>query len=205
MIAGINFQPGSQDGDQQRRPQRPNGSMEGVQEAIKVLSLHLPKVVGAQAVAPSALLQSQGSGGNHSVDSMVERVLQRIFPTASRAPGAPNAPMVPPPVGADREAQGAPTSPTSDTRAPDLFRPSSTPRVIADLPMAPLVGFAPRWPNQPTWDGGGGPSPSMIGELLPAWEQPQIGPGNGPSPLPDLRRQLDWLPSSPSPERNELI
>lgn len=80
-MIGVNFQPGGGSGGSGNRPQGGNNS---VQEAIKVLSLRLPRVVGAQAVSPQALLSSPGSGGNPRVDSVVNQVWQRLFPS----PGA---------------------------------------------------------------------------------------------------------------------
>lgn len=77
--AGVSFQPGSS-----RTPaysQKGNG----VQEAIQMLSLRLPKMVGARAVAPQALLTSPGSGDNPRVDSVVNQVLARMFPTGPTA------------------------------------------------------------------------------------------------------------------------
>lgn len=73
-MIGVNFQPGQSGYG--------NGSPKGdnVQEAIKVLSLRLPKVVGAQGIAPSALMNSMGGGGSR-VDSVVNQVLARMFPT----------------------------------------------------------------------------------------------------------------------------
>lgn len=182
MINGVNFQPGAQDREAQPNSgSRPSGSSQGVQEAIKVLSLRLPKVVGAQAVSPSALLQSQGSGGNSRVDSIVQSVLQKFFPQATQgqAPGAPTAPSVMSPSPA---AAGG--RPESDYLG--LFHGLGAPRVTVGGPpsappptppmTAPFTG-APR-PGQPTWDSGGFPN-GLI------------------APLPDLRRQLDWLPPTP--------
>lgn len=191
MINGVNFQPGLQP-DRQAQPNsgsNPSGSSQGVQEAIKVLSLRLPKVVGANAVAPSALLQSQGSGGNSRVDSIVESVLRKYFPQAAQGPSQPQGPIMP----------SAPTPPVNiGGSAATGFRPqqepapsnsfwSNVPRVVADVPppppMAPLTG-APR-PNTPTVDSGGFPN-GLI------------------APLPDLRKQMDWLPSQPDDSRDRL-
>lgn len=193
MIGGVNFQPGSFDQEQQRQRSQ-NGSAQGVQEAIKVLSLRLPKVVGAQAVSPRALLSSPGSGGNPRVDSLVQSVLSRMF---GQQGGAPSAPMVPP------QSNTMPTEPpvrfdgvgggfqpkreqTADTNMPrsywESFPSPPPPNVIVGPPPP---GGAPRPPEMPYGDprqgtdadlGGGGTPPGMI------------------APLPDLRRMFDWLP-----------
>ena len=59
MAIGQSFQPGAENGQQQQ-----NGSRRPpVQEAIRLLSLRLPTVVGARGIAPQQLLQGQGSAG----------------------------------------------------------------------------------------------------------------------------------------------
>src|SRR5689334_6587977 len=80
---GDRFQPGGDDSFKHRQNQQiqSRGSAEGVQEAIKCLSLRLPKVVGAQASAPTPLLTSGGSEGSPRVHSMVQQVMQQYFPT----------------------------------------------------------------------------------------------------------------------------
>src|SRR5687768_7916826 len=94
MYGGVSFQPGSSQLEQEVQHRRGTGRKgDGVQEAIKVLSLRLPKVVGAQAVSPSALLKSPGSGGNPDYDSMIQKVLARVFP--GQGSPAPAAPMIP--------------------------------------------------------------------------------------------------------------
>lgn len=94
MIGGVSFQPG---GEQQQQQQNGNGRTSGgggVQEAIKILSLRLPKVLGAQAAVPMPLLTSQGSGGTR-VDAIVNQIMSRIGrpqgPPSMDAP--PTAPM----------------------------------------------------------------------------------------------------------------
>lgn len=82
-MIGVNFQPGSGSGG--GSGQRRDGNQAGVQEAIKVLSLRLPKVVGAQGIASAPLLQSAGSDGNR-VDSVVNSILGRMFPTGQGEP-----------------------------------------------------------------------------------------------------------------------
>jgi hypothetical protein len=121
MIGGVSFEPG-QPGSQ--NTQKPAGNT-GVQEAIKVLSLRLPKVVGARAMAPQALLDSPGSGGNPRVDSVVAQIMGRMFPTGAPSPSpAPNGPTV-----TGSALSG--TTPLSSMMPPAAFAPSmsSAPRV----------------------------------------------------------------------------
>jgi hypothetical protein len=72
---------------QQNGQSRPSAGS-GVQEAIRVLSLRLPRVVGAQSAASMPLLTSQGSGGNPMIDSIVNQVLSRV-PQQGRPQGPP--------------------------------------------------------------------------------------------------------------------
>lgn len=190
MIGGVNFQPGSLEQEQQRR-QSQQGTGTGVQEAIKVLSLRLPKVVGAQAVAPSALLQSQGSGGHPNVDSIVESVLAKFFPQASQGPQQASAPSAFPVEQAPKAAGIQPQMPQNET--PDFWK--EYPRIVVDLPPpgslpeAPATG-GPSRPGMPTWDSPGGSNPGLPGAV---------------APVPDLKKQLDWLPSPGSGSDVPLI
>lgn len=155
MIPGVTFQPGAMGGEQ------PNGQRrdQGVQEAIKVLSLRLPKVVGAQALAPQPLLTSPGSDGNPRVDSIIENILKRMFPTAANA-SAP-APMIPsgggdsapplgyaPPMGYQQPARRAPDV----DRYEPVTRSPQTPRIQpgAETPREPLLETPiPQQPSAP--------------------------------------------------------
>ena len=172
---GVTFQPGSQDDYQKRiNPNAPSGTQEGVQEAIKVLSLRLPKVVGANAPVPTPLLTAEGAQGNRRVDSIVAQVMQKYFPTDT--PEQPMAPGAPSPM---PQMQQAPR--TQQPEKPPASPWNDIPRIIVgNPPEAPMTGGPPH-PGAPTWDGGGGMPGGMIGELPPGG-------------LPDLKKQLDWLP-----------
>lgn len=183
-MIGVNFQPGS-DFSGQNKPQGGTSNGGGIQEAIKVLSLRLPRVVGAQALSPQALLTSPGSGGSR-VDSVVNQVLARFFPNAAPSQPAQSFGMTPSfdpyqgsqqptftpntqyanPFGGGRPRQEAPSIDNQQ-----FFRP----RVIVDVPpMAPLTGGAPRWPGMPQMDGGGyAQPPASIGELPPNFTPPK--------------------------------
>ena len=192
---GVAFQPGQD--DQQKRllngENRPSGSPEGVQEAIKVLSLRLPKVVGAQASAPTPLLKSEGAAGNSRVDSIVAQVMQKYFPTAQPSPAA-EAPSFPSPAmepqATDRPRAAQVTQSPATPQRPSPYNPwPELPRIIVGLPpitdLPEYQGPAAGRPGLPTWDGGGGPPRTGIGTL------------------PNLRDRLDWLPPSGGGGYNE--
>lgn len=202
MIPGVNFQPGAQSYGQQNGqggPSRQQGSNQGVQEAIKVLSLRLPKVVGARAVAPAPLLTSQGSGGNPNVDSIVESVLSRMFPGQGSGP-APSAPMFAPEPSSD-----APTSPMPDYRsiAADASgggNQTSQPRFTGTPTKSPTADAPKSSPWTPPTT-----TPQIIvtpthpaGDFSVGPDGRPTSPGYGASiiePAPDLRQHFDWLPS----------
>lgn len=135
-MIGKSFQPGE---DKAVQAGEARGS--GVQEAIKVLSLRLPKVVGAQAATPMPLLQSQGSGGNPRVDSIVQSVLSKIFPTQGPSGPAPvlgpkpeeSSPM---PIGGPSFTGSlAPSYRPKQEQEPFNRIPIPSPRVVVDTPF----------------------------------------------------------------------
>lgn len=139
---GINFQPGMQEQQGQNgNGSRPSGG--GVQEAIKVLSLRLPKVVGAHGIAPMPLLTSEGSGGNPRVDSIVQQILSRMgvdaYPSAvpilGAAFGASNTMPPSAPWGAQAPPQGPLAKPKiafSDPTPPPQPEGALFPRPVID-------------------------------------------------------------------------
>lgn len=112
-MIGVNFQPGQSGQQTASGGQKPANT--GVQEAIKVLSLRLPKVVGARGIAPQALLESQGGGGR--VDGVVSKIMGEMFPTGAppAAPGVPGAPTV--------SGSVSPTTPLASFMPPQAFAP----------------------------------------------------------------------------------
>lgn len=137
-MIGVNFQPGQNGNGYDPRGNGAPSAGNGVQEAIKVLSLRLPKVVGAQGVAPQGLLESMGGGGSR-VDSVVNQVLSRMFPTG----GGQMPPMQMASFGTMPEAPGnAPSFSGSAQPAygglkqpAPIDRAYSSPRVIVDSPF----------------------------------------------------------------------
>lgn len=207
MIPGVNFQPGAQSYGQQDGQRRPSGggSQQGVQEAIKVLSLRLPKVVGARSVAPAPLLNSEGSGGSPHVDSIVESVLSRMF--GSQRGAAPSAPMMDPSAAGGGQS---PSTPDYRTIAADAFGgggqtspptftgvPTQTPTVTQTPPTLPWTPppTTPQiivTPTHPTGDFTVGPDGRPVGPV----------PGSIIEPAPDLRQHFDWLQHYPSPSQD---
>lgn len=203
-MIGINFQPGmSGYSGSGSRSGNGGNSNAGVQEAIKVLSLRLPKVVGAQGIAPQALLSSQGSGGSR-VDSVVNTVLGRMFPSGQQEASAPSfgtAPSSEPAPYQMPNFSGSHSGPQAQTYAgPTWNNPWSTiPKIIAggdgqggtpqnpygppgvgDF-MAPIGGFVgsqePRQPAPPpSQPSGGGLFGGSPYESAPPerYEQPSI-------------------------------
>jgi len=92
--------------DEIRRRQGAGGPLNNVGQAIRTLSLRIPRVVGAGSIAPSQLLNSPGSGGlpqsgiNPVIDAILRGVLGNYTPpqqTAPSAPGGQTYPNIPPP------------------------------------------------------------------------------------------------------------
>ncbi|HYE87699.1 MAG TPA: hypothetical protein VEA16_15155, partial [Vicinamibacterales bacterium] len=82
---GLSFQPGSDNGQQQ------SGYRAPVQQAIKLLSLRLPSVVGARAIAPQALLEGGGSQaiggpGGLSGNALIEWLRKQMQQSGAQAP-----------------------------------------------------------------------------------------------------------------------
>lgn len=91
-LTGVSFQPGQGPNVDSGRPP---SSGSGVQEAIKILSLRYPRVLGAQPAASLPLLTSRGSGGDPGVDGVLERAWQKIFGAGGPGYQQPTAPVMP--------------------------------------------------------------------------------------------------------------
>lgn len=204
-MIGVNFQPGSGSGVAGNRP---NGNQAGVQEAIKVLSLRLPRVVGAQGVASAPLLQSAGSDGSR-VDSVVNSILGRMFPTGAGDPPSNTPSFGTAPAQSESGPSalyGAPTysgptfsgsgaSPQRQPSAVTYASPMRPPRVIAgggpmgvgDGPSSNPPGLYEDLPglfggSPYGLDGGGAAPPASIAPL-PSWPayQPMPEPYEQPT------------------------
>jgi len=141
-----------------------------LQSAVQMLSLRLPRVVGANALAPQALLQGGGGGGAGLSPEVLQQVLARLRMLSG---GAPRGPAMPPP-----PLPGGPMAPPSP-------RPPSTPYAPPGAgPMAP----PPSTPLLPS-----GPTPTLPPPRF-IYEQPseaerveKIPSGTGPAEPPLLQ------------------
>lgn len=191
---GVNFAP-TQTNVQagQGTAGKPGGPQSKLQEAIKVLSLRLPKVLGAQALAPGPLLTGPGSGGMNP-DKALAMNLQQQLPAPLAATQATPA-YTPPPISAGPSAAPAPPPP-----APVFSGGSggTTPaqqavQAIASSPsFAPVPHFTPGLgaPGTPVQT----PTPSAETKAPPP-PRVQI-PTKGPVPAP----RQDWPPAPQAPQ-----
>ena len=164
MIGGVSFQPSDPNATgAQKSPQQ------SLQEAIQVLSLRLPKTVGARAVAPGELLNAQGSGGNPRVDSVVNQVMSRMFPTGNAPGGAP--------------VLGGQMPGTSGTMpvSPPVRYDGNAPRPPGQTPLS-------SWMPQPS-----GGTPKIT------FEQPGQSPTPGTPTPPGTMMPNEWASPPPPP------
>lgn len=197
MIGGVNFQPNDNTTGQARS--KPANT--GVQEAIQVLSLRLPKVVGARAMAPQALLESPG--GNGRVDSVVSQVMARMFPTGD-AP--PTAPMVPPSSPSAPASMSAPSAPAPSFTGSGVTSTTPLASMVAPEVMAPQVGRAPRIAPVTRPDGSvtlpPDQAPAPNGPTDPGGAPPAVSTDGAGDPMADFveflrRNQLTQEPPPP--------
>lgn len=94
-MLGQSFAP-LMDPAQRQQPVSPTG-LSGAQEPIKILNLRMPRVAGAGAPAPQALLNSPGSaalpqaaGANPVIAAILRAVLGQFAPSQMAAPSAPS-------------------------------------------------------------------------------------------------------------------
>lgn len=206
MIGGVSFQP--QDATGQTDPKL---APQSVQEAIKILSLRLPKTVGARAVAPGALLNAQGSGGNPRVDSVVNQVLSRMFPTGAAPGGAPmvgqtgqNGTMpVSPPVRYDGNAR--PSGQTSLSSMMPPINRGGTPNITFDRPNGPITPGTPTPPGTmlpDEWASPPPPPPPGFDGTFPKQDGPLMGVPDETTPPDDNMALMNFLwKSAPPAER----
>jgi hypothetical protein len=152
---GVSFNPaGGQGPSGQPQGQKPSP----IQQAIQTLSLKIPKNPGAGAIAPEALLNSQGGGaiGGNSNDAMIlEQIRKMLFGTNPGQIGTgPQMPRSLPDVGVEGGFQpqfGSPQPPQMGAPAPQPQAPQLTPH------FTPVEGTgAPgQPPSQPFGNTGG--------------------------------------------------
>jgi hypothetical protein len=122
-VIGLSFLPNAAD-EEERKKRLQNLTGGPVQEAIKILSLSIPRVSGAQGIAPMPLLTARGMAGMGGglADPVVESVMQQFGFGTSRAGQSTPAPVITPGIGDQRGAkpkltfQDAPSIPTVPNR-----------------------------------------------------------------------------------------
>lgn len=85
---GVSFSPLSASGSNPAQTHGGPGGNSPIQDAIQILSLKQPRVVGAGSIAPSALLNAQGSMGQPDA---IMALLRQIFGQAGMPGGGPTA------------------------------------------------------------------------------------------------------------------
>jgi hypothetical protein len=108
-----------------------------IQEAIKVLNLRLPSVVGARALAPAALLHAPGGAGLATGGMNLEEFLRRLFGQGRPGPRAalPNRPGVP-----SLPLTLPSPSPSFSSAPPPRIGPGQTPEGVPSVPTPPVAG-----------------------------------------------------------------
>jgi hypothetical protein len=135
---GVSFAPTQDNAEDSRDAAR----TEGLPAAIQMLSLRLPRILGARAPVASALAHAPGFGGMGSADQQIFQVLQRLlggggdqFGADTMAPGGwrgsgPGIPNPAPhsgPVGPHQPPETQPPAPApkvSFIPNPEPFRPN---------------------------------------------------------------------------------
>lgn len=164
MAYGVSFQPGAQQNGNGTGERDRSARATPVQQAIQLLSLRLPSVVGARALAPQGLLQGQGSAGLATSGMSLEAFLRRLMQQSG--------------AGIPAQAQGVFDVPSAQQDreggiSRSLPQPGPQPQSGGSAPPL-LTPGPPRFtPGQTT---AGGPSPS------PEWSAPKPTPE--PLPMP---------------------
>lgn len=161
---GLTFAPTNQNQQQAGQGPQPGGT---VQDAIRILSLNLPRVTGAAGLAPQGLLAAPGAAGvlggmgtpqgpggasNPLLEALRRLLMGGGAPLPSVTPGLtptpPGAPQAPVPTGPPPMPGGPPT--------PRSANPSTIPSWL-NRGGVTGTGTAPTGPIMPTGPMGGGP------------------------------------------------
>ena len=188
---GISFVPGAQPDNQNGMSGgRGGASRNPIQEAVKILSLRLPKFYGSGSIAPAPLLQAPGGMGQPGArGNVTAQALAQMagLPMAQPSMAAPQIPTL---------GGGTDTTTGWNQQERDLNRPqapSGLQTQIADMARAAASAIRPPRvvPGQTT--DGGGDTYAPPGN----WIDPR--PSAPPSwPAPDQSPQVDL--SAPPPE-----
>jgi hypothetical protein len=153
------------------------------QEAVRVLSLRLPRVVGGSALAPTPLLQGQGGQGS---PFLMQALAQMAGIPPQGPPQGPGAPQM----------SGAPMRPPMGPRMQ-----APTPRIVPGID--PLGAPAPEGPIAREWAPPPQPDTSTPAPHTgdPAAAAERSSPGYNSDPLSQLqemfRRHNPWRPGLP--------
>lgn len=145
MAYGLSFQPG---GDQNGQGGQNGRGQTPVQQAIQLLSLRLPSVVGARAIAPQALLNAPGGAGLGGGGMTVEAALALLRKLAQQS------------------GMGMPP------QADDIFTVPSSEQDRTGGVSRTLPQPVPRDPSGPIRVGGAPPQPAA-----PVIQPPSVRPG----------------------------
>jgi hypothetical protein len=169
-MAGLSFAPSA---SLDRRTQQQNRAALGSPaQALQVLSLHLPRILGARALSPASLLNPQ-PGGAPPV-SPDAAVLQSALQAGRAGMGAPSSPLAPSPNAVSRGGVALPPAqPGLQTSAPS--NPFGSPDSAHDVISALFRALAAS-PQNGGYSGGA-PLPRVVTGL----EAPGVTPSN---PMP---------------------
>lgn len=152
---GYNFAPGND--IQMGGKGRSGGPSFGPQEAIRMLSLRLPKSAGPSAIAPSALLNAPGGAGAPNLNSILMALVQAFAP--QHQAGVPSLPSLSPPSPmsqrpsspTQRRSSGftSPGAPVGQGARPSLSRPSPSVPVPRIIPGSPTPQAPRQFDNVP--------------------------------------------------------
>lgn len=152
---GISFAPTQQQSEMAAR----QGDIEGIPEAIRVLSLRMPRWVGARAPVNSALVQPNAGAGSGGYNPYVSAVLQSI---AQQIGGMPTS--IPPIESVTGPSMPVPSQ-TGPVRVPGL-PPTQEPGPVWNPTPAPPKTPRTHWQGPQGGTAGYGENPRG-GERLP--------------------------------------
>jgi hypothetical protein len=138
---GVNFAP---TGDNAGMGQH-NAALTGVPEAIQVMSMALPRVLGARPVAPASLLGAPGAQGNPNVQSALLQTILRTLGLPGGTAGPDQGPVARP----IPRVPGSPFTTPSDPAIPSTPPPSGPPHIIFQPNPGPQNGGSGGAPPAP--------------------------------------------------------
>ncbi len=181
---GLSFVPGDQNDPLKKKIGE--GATTPTQQAIRLLSLRLPRVLGGSPIAPAPLLTSQGGAGRPSPESIAQQVLSRVLPTGatSASPSAPNVPtpaqaqMQPPAPSYTDNPRPFSQSPIQRQTPPNLVAQPGGPQPVPRV--EPITGTGAPLPNIPTTPNSMPPIPA------PTAPAPNVPPVDLSVPQPEV-------------------